>query len=303
MFYLILAIICSATIALIFKYTESSNGNRYVITSANYFIAFTTSLGMIIYNQTFKGIQKQTNFIDELKGVFAAGDLVLSPYGSVIWAMVVGSFFGGFFFMSFIFYQKSVHKNGVGISGTFAKLGILIPMIFSIVLWREYPTSLQWIGIVLALTSIIMVNLSLKGIKKFDFEPTIILLFVFGGLAEFSNKIYQKYALSDYKSVFLFFIFFVAFFISVGYARKKKAKVTKKDVLTGFAVGIPNLFSSFFLILSLDTLTTSVAFPLFSAGSILLITLGGYFIFKERISNKNKLAIGLIIVALILLNL
>jgi multidrug transporter EmrE-like cation transporter len=148
-----------------------------------------------------------------------------------------------------------------------------------------------------------MVNLSLKGIKKFDFEPTIILLFVFGGLAEFSNKIYQKYALSDYKSVFLFFIFFVAFFISVGYARKKKAKVTKKDVLTGFAVGIPNLFSSFFLILSLDTLTTSVAFPLFSAGSILLITLGGYFIFKERISNKNKLAIGLIIVALILLNL
>lgn len=205
--------------------------------------------------------------------------------------------------MSFIFYQKSVHKNGVGISGTFAKLGILIPMIFSIVLWREYPTSLQWIGIVLALTSIIMVNLSLKGIKKFDFEPTIILLFVFGGLAEFSNKIYQKYALSDYKSVFLFFIFFVAFFISVGYARKKKAKVTKKDVLTGFAVGIPNLFSSFFLILSLDTLTTSVAFPLFSAGSILLITLGGYFIFKERISNKNKLAIGLIIVALILLNL
>lgn len=205
--------------------------------------------------------------------------------------------------MSFIFYQKSVRKNGVGISGTFSKLGILIPMIFSMVLWREYPTGIQWIGIILALTSILIVNLSFEGIKKIEIEPALILLFVFGGLAEFSSKIYQKYGLSDYKSVFLFFIFFVAFLISVVYAKKKNAKVKMRDVLTGFAVGIPNLFSSFFLILSLDTLTTSVAFPLFSAGSILLITLGGYFIFKERITNKNKLAMGLIIVALILLNL
>ena len=303
MVYLILAIICSATIALIFKYTENNHGNRYVITSANYFIAFTTSLAMIIYNQTFKGIQKQTSFIGELKEAFAAKDLLLSPYGSVIWAIMVGSLFGGFFFMSFIFYQKSVRKNGVGISGTFSKLGILIPMIFSMVLWREYPTGIQWIGIILALTSILIVNLSFEGIKKIEIEPALILLFVFGGLAEFSNKIYQKYGLSDYKSVFLFFIFFVAFLISVVYAKKKKAEVKMKDVLTGFAVGIPNLFSSYFLILSLDTLTTSVAFPLFSAGSILLITLGGYFIFKERITNKNKLAMGLIIVALILLNL
>ena len=109
--------------------------------------------------------------------------------------------------------------------------------------------------------------------------------------------------MNDYKSVFLFSIFFVAFLISMGYAKKKKAKITRRDVLTGFAVGIPNLFSSFFLILSLDTLTTSVAFPLYSAGSILLITLGGYAIFKEKISRKNQWAIGLILVALVLLNI
>lgn len=47
MFYLMLAIICSASIALMFKYTENSNANRYVITSANYFIAVVISLVMI----------------------------------------------------------------------------------------------------------------------------------------------------------------------------------------------------------------------------------------------------------------
>ncbi len=302
MLYLILAIICSATIALIFKYTESSNGNRYVITSANYFIAFFTSLVMIIANQTLLGLTRETSFSEEFKNVLFEEASGFSAYGSVIWAVMVGSLFGGFFFLSFIYYQRSVRKNGVGISGTFAKLGILIPMILSILLWREFPTRVQWLGIILALASIVMVNLSFKGIKKIDLEPTIIMLFVFGGLAEFSNKIYQKYGMSEYKSIFLFFIFFVAFLISVAYAKKRKAKVTKKDVLTGFAVGIPNLFSSFFLILSLDTLTTSVAFPLYSAGSILLITLGGYVIFKEKISRKNQIAIGLILVALVLLN-
>ena len=303
MIYLILAIICSATIALIFKYTENSNGNRYVITSSNYFMAFMTSLFMILYNKTLFGISKEESFIVEFQKVVLEERGLFSSYSSIIWAIIVGTIFGGFFFLSFIYYQKSVKENGVGISGTFAKLGILIPMIFSIIIWKEYPTSIQWIGIFLSLLSIIIVNMSFKGLEKLSVEPAIIFLFLFGGLAEFSNKIYQKYALNEFKSVFLFFIFFVAFLISFIYAKRKKVKLKKKDIIIGFLVGIPNLFSSYFLILSLDTLNTSVAFPLFSAGSIILITLGGYFIFKEEISFKNKVAIGLTLVALVLINL
>lgn len=303
MIYLILAIICSASIALIFKYTENSNANRYVITSSNYFMAFMTSLFMILYNKTLIGITKKESFIKEFQKVVLEEKVLFSPFSSIIWAIIVGTIFGGFFFMSFVYYQKSVKENGVGISGTFAKLGILIPMIFSIIIWREYPTIIQWIGIFLALISIILVNMSLKGLTKFSFEPAIIFLFLFGGLAEFSNKIYQKYALNEFKSVFLFFIFFVAFLVSTLYAKKKKVIIKKKDVLIGFLVGIPNLFSSYFLILSLDSLNTSVAFPIFSAGSIILISLGGFFIFKEEISSKNKLAIGLTLIALILINL
>ena len=59
MIYLFLATICSATIALIFKYTEGSNTNRYLITSSNYFIAFSTSLFMALYNCLFTDIIKE----------------------------------------------------------------------------------------------------------------------------------------------------------------------------------------------------------------------------------------------------
>lgn len=303
MFYLFLATLCSATIALLFKHTENSNSNRYLITSANYFIAFAISLFIILYRKLFLGIVRTDSFLNEFKFLLSQDSYILSPYSSIVWGIIVGSVAGFFFFSSFIFYQKSVKENGVGMSGTFAKLGILIPMIFSIIFWRELPSTLQWIGIGLSLVSIVMVNLSSESLERFDIRPTIILLFVLGGMAEFSNKIYQNYALNDYKAVFLFFTFFVAFSISILFTIRAGVKFNLKDILTGFAVGIPNLFSSYFLILSLDTVKTSVAYPVFSAGSILLINLGGYFIFKEKIARKNKLAIALIVIALVLINI
>ena len=303
MFYLFLAILCSASIALIFKYTENTDTNRYVITSANYFIAFVTSLIMIVYRRLLDGVVREMPFIDDVALFMENDQHILSPYSSIIWGILIGAVAGIFFFLSFVYYQKSVRDNGVGISGTVAKLGILIPMIFSILIWREFPTSVQWVGILLSLVSIVVINLSKKSIKTFDFKPTVLLLFIFGGMAEFSNKIYQKYALNDYKDVFLFTIFFVAFLISVSYTVNKKAKVKLSDILTGFAVGIPNLFSSYFLILSLDTLKTSVAFPIYSAGSIVLINIGGLLIYKERLAPKNQLAIAMTIIALILINI
>ncbi|AQS53574.1 hypothetical protein BW727_101207 [Jeotgalibaca dankookensis] len=302
MTYLLLAIICSASIALIFKYTENIPTNRYVITSANYFMAFVTSLFMIITRDLLVDVEQNTPFIKELTQLYLGKTAILSPYASIIWGLISGSIAGFFFFSSFFYYQKSVKENGVGLSGTIAKLGILIPMIFSIIIWREFPSAIQWIGITLSLLSILLVNLSPQSLEKLDIKPTLIILFILGGMAEFSNKIYQKYALADYKDIFLFATFFVAFLVSLFYTVKRKEKITKKDIVIGFVVGIPNLFSSYFLILSLATVKTSVAFPIYSAGSIILINLGGILIFKEKITRKNQLAILLTIIALVLIN-
>lgn len=303
MLYLFFAIICSASIALIFKYTENANTNRYLITSSNYFIAFLTSLFMILSRGLLSDITPKISFAEDFRLFSSTSSHTLSPYSSIIWGLMVGGVAGFFFFLSFIYYQKSVKENGVGISGTIAKLGILIPMIFSIIIWKELPSGLQGLGIALSLVSILIVNLSPKSLEKVDMKPTIILLFIFGGMAEFSTKIYQKYALNEYKDVFLFAVFFVAFLISAFYTLREKRKITKKDILTGFAVGIPNLFSSYFLILSLATLKTSVAFPIYSAGSIVLINIGGFLIFKERIARKNQVAILLTVIALVLINM
>jgi drug/metabolite transporter (DMT)-like permease len=258
---------------------------------------------MIFFKGLLSGITRDISFLEDFAILSINSVHILSPYSSIIWGLIIGGISGSFFFYSFIYYQKSVKENGVGISGTIGKLGILIPMIFSIIIWKEFPSAIQWLGIALSLVSILIVNLSQKSLEKLDIKPTIILLFIFGGMAEFSNKIYQKYALNEYKDIFLFAIFFVAFLISIFYTLRDKGEISKKDIFTGFAVGIPNLFSSYFLILSLATLKTSVAFPIFSAGSIVLINIGGFLIFKEKIARKNQVAILLTLIALVLINL
>lgn len=300
MFYLFLATLCSASIALIFKHSEGKGNNRYAVTTTNYLVAFITSAFMIAWKGLLSEMRFSWKGFDEFSAVLSGAEPLFSPLASVYWGMVLGSIAGIFFFLSFIYYQKSVKENGAGISGTFAKLGILIPMIFSVVLWREMPTAMQWGGILLALTSILLVNVTKDALTV---NKTLLLLFLLGGFAEFSNKIFQKYAINAYKDVFLLFVFFTAFLISWLYTVIKKSPVKKQDLLIGFCVGVPNLFSSYFLILSLDTLKTSVVFPVYSAGSIVLIGIGSRLWFKESFSQKEKISIALTLMALILINI
>lgn len=308
MIYLFLAIICSSSIALIFKYSEGNEMNRYAVTSVNYFTALSVSLLMILFKPFTKIYEMNislTNFTYEFTKVILKNNGLFSEGASLIWAVLLGLAGGVFFFLSFVYYQKSVGENGAAISGTFGKMGILVPMIFSIIIWREIPEIIQWIGILMALFSIIFVNFSsnkdVNGNKNINL--TLILLFLFGGMAEFQNKLFQQYARVEYKNVFLFFIFLVAFFLSLYFVISSKQKIMKRDLIVGFLVGIPNLFSSYFLIMALGFMPTSVAFPIYSAGSIIFISLGEVLIYKEKLSKKNRVAILIVILALILINI
>lgn len=306
MIYLFLAILCSSSIALIFKYSEGAKMNRYAVTSVNYFTAFVISLLMIIIKPSIKinGINiSVANFINEFANILSRNSGYFSKDASLVWAVLLGIIGGAFFFLSFIYYQKSVKENGASLSGTFGKLGILVPMIFSILFWKEIPKTFQWVGISVALFSIVYANISHDENKSTSINLTLILLFLFGGMAEFQNKLFQQYALIDYKDVFLFVIFVTAFLLSLYFVIKSKEKVLKRDLLIGFLVGIPNLFSSYFLIMALNSIATSIAFPVYSAGSIIFISLGEVFLYKEKLSKKNKIAIALVILALILINI
>lgn len=225
------------------------------------------------------------------------------PAESVRWAVLLGLAAGAVFFLGFLFYQLSVRRHGVGLAGAFAKVGILIPMALSLVLWREMPKALQWCGIGLAVFSILLVNWPGRGQLKGALKPALLLLLLCGGLSEFSNKVFERHGLVTHKSIFLATTFSVALLCSFAGLALSRRPITRRDVLTGFAVGVPNIFSSFFLISALSQLPAAVVFPAYGAGTIVIIVVAGALIFGERLGPREKVATALIVVALVLINL
>lgn len=303
MAYLAFAILTSASIALIFKFSEGRNMDRYVVTGFNYLAASLVSIIIITANNLKLQFISFPVAVNYLAGAFPPSSTTGDGRSSLIWAFLVGVPAGIFFFLAFIYYQKGINENGAGLAGAFSKIGILIPMTVSIVVWNEIPTAPQSLGIALSLISILLVNISFRQFSLDELRLTLLALFLFSGLAEFSNKVFQKYGNIEHKLVFLFFVFFTAFLISAAFLIWRRKKPEPGATITGMIVGLPNLFCSYFLILALDEIKASVVFPVYTATTIVLINLGGYVIFKERLKRKEKLSVGLTVVALVLINL
>ena len=293
---LILATLCSASIALLFKYAGMHHLNQYLITVSNYAMATLISTVLIIQNQ----------------------NIALMDFNNALYLLTffIGIATGVFFLLSFSVYQKSVKQNGASISGMFAKLGILIPMIISIVIWNEMPSQIQSLGIILAMIAIVIANKAPKKVtitsKDADSGNVqgrgfsmLIILFVVGGFAEFLNKIFQRLVSLDYKPIFLFVVFATALILSlIQYLRSDNKPLKKgQTLIVGIMIGIPNLFASFFLLNALDVFPAAIVFPAYSAGSILLISILSVILFREKLFKKDLIAIGLTMVSLILLNL
>ena len=75
-----------------------------------------------------------------------------------------------------------------------------------------------------------------------------------------------------------------------------------RDWLFGVLLGVPNYFSSRFLLQALGTVPASVAYPVFSCGTILLTALVGRLAFGERPGRRQLAALAVVLVALVLLN-
>ncbi len=287
--------------ALILKYTESRDYRRMPIVAANYLAASALSVilagGTLLPGRTSGDIFG--SFFAEATSVFSGGGIFSADAGGA-WAIVWGIPSGLLYFLGLISIQRSIRESGVGITGAFSKSAILIPILVSVLLWHERPTAWQWGGIILTFVAIAL-SQSGKGSGQAKVGLSLILMFLAVGSAELSNKVFQQYALPQYKELFLFTVFFIAFLIATAALFLERGRPNMKEFVAGIAVGVPNLFSSYFLIQAFATLNASVVFPFYSAGSIALITLGGVALFGERPTRREYGAIAVVLAAIVLM--
>ena len=290
MFNLILAIISSSLVSVMMRVGEGKAKNNISMLSVNYMIC-------MILSFAYTGIGT----------LFQTGEGMGTAIG-------LGSVNGFFYILSLLLFQNSVKHNGVVLSAIFMKLGIMMPLVISVILFKEIPTAIQSVGFILAIAAIVLINLKekspkntlekteKKSVKKNYTKLGLILVLIGCGMADGMSKIYQELGTEQFEELFLVFTFVIAFLLSVILVIIKKQKFTKNEFLYGAMLGVPNYFSARFLLKALGEIPAVVVYPTFSIGTIAVITLTGMLAFKEKITKLQMFAIGLIAIAVVLLN-
>ena len=192
--------------------------------------------------------------------------------------------------------------NGVSLSVAVGKMGIIIPMLLSLFLWKEMPVIIQWIGIIISIFAIGIINISPKDFKGAKFNTSLLLFFVIGGLGDFFNKLFQVSVGSAYTDLFLAVVFGAALVASL-FMTIKHNNITKMSILFGIMVGLPNMLTAFYLIKALSKMNATVVFPMYSGGAIMLSMIWSMFAFGEKLRLKEIVGIIMILLALVLTNL
>lgn len=278
MFYLILAIISSALVSIFVRLSEGKIRANVSMLAFNYMMCSVLAASAI-------GLG---NLLPSAKGIGAT--------------LGMGTINGVFYLAGFLLLQWNVKKNGVVMSATFMKLGLLVPLVVSIFLFNEIPGISQVVGFILAIAAIIIINFE-KENTTMECKAMLPVLLIVGGTGDVMAKIYEVYGNGELSGQFLFYTFIVAMVLCIGIVLLKKERPGKLEVLFGMLIGIPNFLSAKFLLQALERMAAVIVYPTYSVGAMILITLAGVGFFKEKLGRKQKVGVVVILAALVLLNL
>ena len=279
---LLLAMTCSACMALVLRMFRSEENNRYGIILGHYLTCTLTG---------FLFVSDKAIILQAPPAVYLCG------------------LAGGFLFvLSLVCIQVSIGRNGAILSSAFSKLGLLVPLALSFLLFHEKPGLLQMLGLVIVIISVWFFSQSQKADRETaDFSLGLLLAVLFtNGMSDSMAKIYSIYGTRNEEPVYFFILFFLAslitLFLLVRETKKGGKKLSFRDLLAGILVGIPNYFSAALLLKALNGIPAFIVYPVFSSGTILIVTFVSSLFFHEKLTRRQAAGVILVLIAIVLLN-
>lgn len=273
---LILAMLCSALVSVVMRMGSQGDQPRKPMLAFNYLTCFAVSLFFLRKGADRTGLG------------FAAG---LGLAGGVL------------YLGAFLLLQRNVRDNGVALSSLFMKLGVIVPALLGVTVFRERVAATRVAGIALTLAVVFVLfggqetrSLRQSGVRG------LVLLLLCSGMAEGLSKVYNAWGDPALEGHFLCCVFGFALVLSAMLCLRLGQRPAPRDALYGLLLGLPNYFSSRFLLLALHDIPASVAYPVYSCGTILLAAASGRLLFAEKIGQRQCVALALALAALALLN-
>lgn len=277
MVYLLLSILSSASVSVVMRFSTGRVKGNISMLSMNYLMC-------LLLACLFNG----------------SGDLFPAVSGLPA-AIGMGIVHGMLYLISFVSLQRNVARNGVVLSATFMKLGLLVPMAVSIFFFRELPSVLQIIGFCIAIGAILLINLK-KDHSAVQSPLGLVMLLLTGGAADAMSKVFEQLGDPALSEQFLVYTFAVALLLCVCLMLRKRQQIGISEVGFGLLIGIPNFFSARFLLLALEHVPAVITYPTYSVATILVVTAVGVLCFRERLEKRQWTALVMILAALICLN-
>lgn len=221
-------------------------------------------------------------------------------------ALVLGALFISIFFVM----AMTAQKNGVSVTSIAGKMSVVVPVLFGIFLYNESVTILKVLGIVIALIAVYLSSVKEEKTQNSGTLLFPILLFIGSGAIDTLIKYVQVNHVADQDvSIFSGSLFGIAGIfgglILTIKAVRKRSSFGLKNIIAGVVLGVPNYFSIVFLIKALQNknFESSTLFTVNNVAIVIVSTLVGLLLFKEKFSLKNKIGVVLAILGIVLVTI
>jgi len=283
MIYLIISICISSFLFVIFKLFEVFKINTLQAIIVNYLVAATLGFYLSDLPVSVSGITSQSWFY----GAFLLGIL---------------------FIVVFNLMALTSQRNGLSVASVASKMSLVVGVLFGILYYGESANYIKIIGIVLALLAVYLASTKEgQSIKKKSSLLFPLLVFLGSGCIDTSLKFFEtEYVEEGGVPIFSATIFAFAFLFGLLFLVVKIFKgefnFHIKNILGGILLGVPNYFSIVYLLKALNAegMESSTAFTVNNVGIVVLSTLLGLVLFREKISLKNLLGVLIAIVSVYL---
>jgi len=280
MLYLLLAVASSTLVSVFMRLSERHTHNKMAMFMANYAVCSLLSGGFMLQ----------------------AGAAAQQPLKLPV-IVGLGLVSGVLYLLGFVFLQLNMKHNGMVLASTFMKLGVLIPILMAIFVFGEMPGTLQTAGILLAVAAIIILHFEKGAMKQGSRMSWLLALLFTCGITDSMANVFEQLTGGAGKDLYLLITFVTAFAVAAAFAVKGREQAAAADFAFGALIGVPNYFASRFLLLALSRLDAVLVYPVYNVATMVVITMAGVLLFKERLSRKKLAALSLIVLALVLLNL
>ena len=287
MLYLLLSILSASSLIIIVRLFEKWNIKTTYGIVFNYIFCILTGLFFVDDFTVFRQMPYWNGF----------------PY-------VIGLGFA--FIFIFTLTGKVTMMSGVVTASISMKLSFVIPVVIAMLLYGDSVTILKITGILCAVAAVFLIAYEKETAQTSSAEKKEtsgskliypFLIFIGAGLCDAVFNYVQKKLIPagwDHPVTILAFISAAISGVLLNFHQKELYRW--KNVIAGLILGVPNYFSLYFLLKTLNTLSwqSSVIFPINNLGIVCVSAFAGFVLFKEKLNPRKLMGFILAIASIII---